>query len=612
MTPAAEFNVWADPRRRSACFTRGLDVTMIGLDVTHQALRHARDRRAPACDAGRVGDVRRGAGRVLQRLPPRDLRLGRRADPRRRRCRARARARTSSRRGCRNVEVELESELCRGPHGRRPVAAHGQAAERARRRRSRRRARSSTCSSSGSRAWTLAGERSRRRSAAAPPQKGETPWQSVARSASAEPSRARAREEADAAAPARTTTPSCRASAWSRSASSSRACSGWAGTAAPSASTSRRWLDARLGLAAYVAAARARRVGGLMLARSALVDVPPVPHRAGVVGAVGLLLALGKEHGGIVGCGARRRPRAASSARPGAPILGVTLLVAGALLLTGASVGALLRRSGHASRRARLRGRRSLERPPPEPRPAPPAVRRAGASQPRRRSTSQPTTRTSFAPAAAEPPPLARARRRASETDGGRAASSIRRRRRPGEYRLPDRTLLRKSPPAAKDASATSARTADAARADARALRRRGDARRPDRRPARDALRAAARARHEGVEGRAAEGRPLLRARDDRDPHPRADPGQAGGRRRGAEPRAETRHARRHLRRPALDGEPALRLARQGHLRQRRLDRPRPHAAPADRRHDRARASRAASTRSSRRSSCARRPTRCG
>ena len=49
----------------------------------------------------------------------------------------------------------------------------------------------------------------------------------------------------------------------------------------------------------------------------------------------------------------------------------------------------------------------------------------------------------------------------------------------------------------------------------------------------------------------------------------------------------EPRHARRHLRRPAADGEPALRLARQGHLRQRGLDRPRADAAPAHRRHDR-------------------------
>ena len=125
------------------------------------------------------------------------------------------------------------------------------------------------------------------------------------------------------------------------------------------------------------------------------------------------------------------------------------------------------------------------------------------------------------------------------------------------------------------------------ARRDARELRGRRDDRRDDRRPARGALRAPARAGNEGLEGRGAQGRPLLRARDDGDPHPRADPGQAGGRSRGAEPRTPHGHARGHLRRPARLREPSLRLARQGHLRERRLDRPRAHAAPPHRGHDR-------------------------
>jgi pyrimidine-specific ribonucleoside hydrolase len=38
VTPAAEFNIWADPEAAAAVFGSGLDVTMIGLDVTHQAL----------------------------------------------------------------------------------------------------------------------------------------------------------------------------------------------------------------------------------------------------------------------------------------------------------------------------------------------------------------------------------------------------------------------------------------------------------------------------------------------------------------------------------------------------------------------------------------------
>ena len=38
MTPAAEFNIWADPEAAARVFASGLDVTMIGLDVTHQAV----------------------------------------------------------------------------------------------------------------------------------------------------------------------------------------------------------------------------------------------------------------------------------------------------------------------------------------------------------------------------------------------------------------------------------------------------------------------------------------------------------------------------------------------------------------------------------------------
>ena len=38
VTPAAEFNIWADPEAAQRVFSSGLDVTMIGLDVTHKAL----------------------------------------------------------------------------------------------------------------------------------------------------------------------------------------------------------------------------------------------------------------------------------------------------------------------------------------------------------------------------------------------------------------------------------------------------------------------------------------------------------------------------------------------------------------------------------------------
>jgi inosine-uridine nucleoside N-ribohydrolase len=112
MTPAAEFNIWADPEAAQQVFHAGLDVTMIGLDVTHKAVtrpalqeRFRRSGRvgtvvaelvdffteyhrttygwdgAPIHDAVAVAQVIDG-GLVDTRL--------------------------------RNVEVELESELCRG------------------------------------------------------------------------------------------------------------------------------------------------------------------------------------------------------------------------------------------------------------------------------------------------------------------------------------------------------------------------------------------------------------------------------------------------------------------------------------------------------------------
>src|SRR5690242_2036931 len=56
ITPAAEFNIWVDPEAAARVFASGLDVTMVGLDVTHRALMtpaHAEQLRA----SGRVGAV---------------------------------------------------------------------------------------------------------------------------------------------------------------------------------------------------------------------------------------------------------------------------------------------------------------------------------------------------------------------------------------------------------------------------------------------------------------------------------------------------------------------------------------------------------------------------
>jgi inosine-uridine nucleoside N-ribohydrolase len=54
MTPAAEFNIWADPEAAARVFASGIDLTMVGLDVTHKAqLTHEHAARLRA--SGRTG-----------------------------------------------------------------------------------------------------------------------------------------------------------------------------------------------------------------------------------------------------------------------------------------------------------------------------------------------------------------------------------------------------------------------------------------------------------------------------------------------------------------------------------------------------------------------------
>jgi DNA segregation ATPase FtsK/SpoIIIE, S-DNA-T family len=135
-------------------------------------------------------------------------------------------------------------------------------------------------------------------------------------------------------------------------------------------------INGAIGALAYTAPAILIVVGSLMVARSALVDVRP--FRTGLaVGLLGALLALGRDHGGYVGT-ALEGIFATLLGATGALIVGATAIVFGALLLSGASLGALLHRSHHAVRRAarvRVTETQSLPRraKPPEPEPHPPA-----------------------------------------------------------------------------------------------------------------------------------------------------------------------------------------------------------------------------------------------
>ena len=110
MTPAAEFNIWADPEAAQAVIHAEIDVTMIGLDVTHRRCDRQRSRRlrAPGSIGAFVAELVDFFSRYHE-----DLRLGRRPDPRRVAVAQSVRpdlVRTERR----NVEVEPESELCRG------------------------------------------------------------------------------------------------------------------------------------------------------------------------------------------------------------------------------------------------------------------------------------------------------------------------------------------------------------------------------------------------------------------------------------------------------------------------------------------------------------------
>jgi DNA segregation ATPase FtsK/SpoIIIE, S-DNA-T family len=123
------------------------------------------------------------------------------------------------------------------------------------------------------------------------------------------------------------------------------------------------WLAGLLtdvvGSAAYVLPIALVVLGGLLLARSDLLDVRP--FRLGVgVGFLGLMTLLGKDSGGLIGL-ALGGTLAALVGDTGAAIIGGALLLAGFLLVSGASTGAILRRTGHVMHRAGTGARRAFE-----------------------------------------------------------------------------------------------------------------------------------------------------------------------------------------------------------------------------------------------------------
>ena len=118
-----------------------------------------------------------------------------------------------------------------------------------------------------------------------------------------------------------------------------------------------------IGMAAYLAPVVLVPLGALMVGKSALIDVRPFRLGLGVA-LVGLLLTLGAGNGGQVGKGLAHLV-GLGLGTTGATILGAFLTIAGVLFLTGASLGAILRRSGRAMRAAHTRVRRERAREVP-------------------------------------------------------------------------------------------------------------------------------------------------------------------------------------------------------------------------------------------------------
>jgi S-DNA-T family DNA segregation ATPase FtsK/SpoIIIE len=209
-------------------------------------------------------------------------------------------------------------------------------------------------------------------------------------------------------------------------------------------------FEALVGGASWVLPVLLVVLGCLMVARSALVDVRP--FRAGIVVlAFGLMITLGRDQGGYVGQVLGGAVGLAIGVT-GTTILGVFLLLVGALLLSGASLGAILRSSHHQVRRAASRARM--------PRPAPTAAR-----VPRPKKTAQPVVdaEEAYPDVVAEtvtpPPPLVSLEPEPLVVHQEQLFDDITSEH--ADYKLPDRSVLNRSPEKAGSSEEASARVAE-------------------------------------------------------------------------------------------------------------------------------------------------------
>jgi S-DNA-T family DNA segregation ATPase FtsK/SpoIIIE len=221
------------------------------------------------------------------------------------------------------------------------------------------------------------------------------------------------------------------------------------------------WLEdgvgATIGAAAYVLPLACLAIGGLMLMRSALVSVKPFRLGLAVL-TFGLMLLLGETHGGFLG-------RILSGVfgtlvgETGEIILGATAVTAGTLLLSGASAGAILRRSGSAVKSAAASKRPAKNERAPRHTAALPAETEAAPAKviPLRPKPVVDAVQEFPDIVTTDPPPLLVKPHEPDEDH-----PSLFDVRPHSDYKLPDRSILTISPPAAGDSHELSERTAKA------------------------------------------------------------------------------------------------------------------------------------------------------
>ncbi|HEY1564267.1 MAG TPA: DNA translocase FtsK [Gaiellaceae bacterium] len=222
-------------------------------------------------------------------------------------------------------------------------------------------------------------------------------------------------------------------------------------------------LDRLVADARYVVPVALASLGALVVTRSELVDVRPFRTGLAVLGC-GLMVTLGKDHGGYVGQALGGAVAIAVGAT-GSLLLGAFLMLVGSLLLSGASLGAILRRSGRsvhlAARKARSRGRtaggshrdESVPGRPVQPAPSltPPVDAVSAFPDVVGQLVAPPHAGAQPAPLQTEPPALLEDPPTLFDEVTAEHA----------EYRLPDAGVLRISPEHGDDSGETAARVAE-------------------------------------------------------------------------------------------------------------------------------------------------------